>query len=90
MKNWLFAILVLGLLTLLVLLVFAPTFRGGTASRSSGITPHPTDTTRPGIEGTLTFCSDIWPPYVNDPEQKQRGYSVELLQAIYSPAGFQV
>jgi len=88
MKNWLFVTLVVLLLASLVLLVYAPLMFS--PAPPSSLTDHPADTVRLGIEGTLTFCSDICPPYVTPPDGPPRGYAVDLLQAIYEPAGYTV
>jgi polar amino acid transport system substrate-binding protein len=45
---------------------------------------------QPGIEGSLTFCSDVWPPYVNAQDSGREGYVIDLLREIYEPLGYNV
>jgi len=88
MRNWLFVILVVLLLASLVLLVYAPLMF--TPPLPTSLKEHSADSAHPGIEGTLTFCSDICPPYVNPLDEPLRGYAFELLQSIYGPAGYTI
>jgi len=88
MRNWLFVTLVVLLLASLVMLVYAPLMFSPLPP--SSLQAHPADSDHPGMEGSLTFCSDICTPYVNPPGAALRGYALDLLQSIYEPSGYTV
>ena len=89
MKNWLFSTLMLLVLAILILLIYEPLFEKST-SVSTISQAHNADSMQPGVEGTLTFCSDVWAPYVNAQDNGREGYVIDLLREIYEPLGYNV
>jgi len=77
------------LFAVLVLLIYLPLFEAD-SSLSISAQVHQMDSMKPGIEGTLTFCSDVWPPYVNAYGSGRKGYVIDLLREIYEPLGYEV
>lgn len=89
MKNWLFVTLIVLILTALVLLVYTPIFLAP-QSPPPFTSKHPADSTQRGIEGLLTFCTDVSEPFIPVRGETQSGYIPELLRMLYEPVGFQV
>lgn len=89
MEHRLSSMLAVLILAILVLLIYEPLLEID-RSASSAVHTHQTDSMQPGIEGTLSFCSDSRPPYVNLPGGGSEGYFIDLLQEIYEPLGYKV
>lgn len=89
MEYKLSSILAVLILAVLAMLIYQPLLEK-TPSASLSSQPHHTDSLRPGIEGALTFCSDVWPPYVKVQGRGSDGYVIDLLREIYEPLGYSV
>lgn len=89
MKYKLSSMLAVLILAVLAVLIYKPLLEQ-TPSASLLSQAHQTDSLQPGIEGVLTFCSDVWPPYVNVQGLGSEGYVIDLLREIYEPLGYSV
>ena len=79
MKYKLSSTIAVLILAILVLLIYEPLLENA-PSVSMPSHAHQMDSMQPGIEGTLTFCSAVWPPYVNAQGSERAGYVVDLLR----------
>jgi polar amino acid transport system substrate-binding protein len=89
MKSWLTLILAVLVLVALIFLVYQPVLEP--------LAPAPVVAERPPADAgtrdlgeTLSFCSDVWLPYIYQPGNSRDGYVVDLLRKIYQPLGFDV
>lgn len=101
MKTWHFVFLVVGLLMSLLAVAYGPYLAGlavrlevgpgsvwGGADKAGAALPQqPPATVDTRV---LVFASDPWPPYAGHAGEKPAGYVVDILHAIFTPAGYQV
>ncbi len=86
MRNWSLIGVAIFVFGVLIYIVYAPALRPTpTAIYNIDVGPSPLSETH-----TLTFGSDIWPPYTDVAGADNEGYLVDLLREVYEPMGYEV
>ncbi len=83
------SILMVLVLAALIFLVYQPVFEPSTLPPVVDESP-PADVAGRDRGELLSFCSDVWPPYVNERGSRREGYVVDMLREVYQPLGFKV